>query len=131
MLYPYGVPPHTVTTELEGTHQIMIATSADYLAAITATRQLVREDLVESTPYHATPATSYDACDWCELEPVQPAMISLWWTRGRNERDGYATCCATLHCLHAAVRAALEESDPEQVTIEYPVLSAASLPRAA
>lgn len=69
------------------------------------------------------PWKQYPACDWCENEPDQPAVLSWRWYVPSSTTDGCTDTCVNWPCLRAALRYALLDSEPENITVLYPVVA--------
>lgn len=104
--------------------------TAHYFAVIEAiARRLEREDLVERKSYPVEPGHYFDPCQYCEGRQA-PAALNWHWDRHDSTTDGSAESCAGWTCAHAVLSEAEQDSEPEGITVEHPVLVVPTYPEA-
>lgn len=84
---------------------------------------LHREEHVERESYEVDARHEFALCDYCE-DDQHPAVLGWWWNRPGATTDGSAETCASHDCVQAVLAEALQDSQPEGITVEHPVLAA-------
>jgi hypothetical protein len=82
---------------------------------------LHRDEHIAREWYPVEPHHSFDECKYCQFEPA-PAVLLWHWDRHDATTDGSADSCANWGCAVAVLSEAQEESTPEGITVEYPIL---------
>lgn len=101
-----------------------------YFAVIEAiARRLEREDRVERKSYVVESDFHFDPCKYCEGRQA-PAVLGWMWDRHDSTTDGLAESCAGWSCAHAVLSEAEQDSEPEGITVEHPVLVVPNYPEA-
>jgi hypothetical protein len=101
-----------------------------YFAVVEAiARRLEREELIERKSYVVEVDYHFDPCRYCEGHQ-SPAVLGWWWDRHDATTDGAAECCPKWGCVRAVLGEAEQDSDPEGITVEYPVLVVPTYPEA-
>jgi|SRR5882757_8383741 len=86
-------------------------------------RHLQRDEHVNRESYEVSVRHDFAPCDYCAGEQ-RPAILGWWWNRPGATTDGSAETCADWDCVRAVLSEALEDSKPEGITVEHPVLAA-------
>lgn len=95
-----------------------------YFAVVEAiARRLEREDMVERRSYAVEADFHFDPCLFCEGHQ-SPAVLNWHWDRHDATVDGSAECCPKWGCVRAVLSEAEQDSEPEGITVEHPVLIA-------
>jgi hypothetical protein len=101
-----------------------------YFAVVEAiARRLEREDMIERKSYAVEADFHFDPCPYCDGRQA-PAALNWMWDRHDATVDGSAECCPKWACVRAVLSEAEQDSDPEGITVEYPVLVVPTYPEA-
>jgi hypothetical protein len=83
--------------------------------------RLEREQLIERHEYEVSPGHKFPACGYCE--GVQGEAVLSWtWERWDSTSNGCADCCCSSACCKAVLSEAEQDTDPENILVEHPVV---------
>lgn len=106
---------------------IVLASGHVYDDAADTAHRLEREELVERRDYEVAPGKEFPACEYCD-GPQGEAVLTWSWERWDSTANGCAECCCSWSCCRAVLSEAEQDTDPENIRVEHPVVVIPNIP---